>query len=75
MRFEERARAHMLAGGHAPLAAYEMLRRDALLSASTHARYPPLLYALALRREDGGVTFPVAGFDGGSVSMLSVRIG
>lgn len=34
-----------------------------------------LLYVLALRRASDRVTFPVEGFDGGSVSMLSVRIG
>ena len=75
VRFEERARQLMLAGDHAPLVAYETLGGDALLSAPTPDHYLPLLYVLALRREGDEVTFPVEGFDGGSVSMLSVRIG
>ncbi|MGQ0835465.1 MAG: hypothetical protein ACT4O5_11205, partial [Gammaproteobacteria bacterium] len=30
---------------------------------------------LALQRDDDAVSFPVEGFDGGSVSMLAVRLG
>jgi 4,5-DOPA dioxygenase extradiol len=30
---------------------------------------------MALRREDDQVSFPVEGFDGGSISMLTVRVG
>lgn len=33
------------------------------------------MYALAVRRSGDQVSYPVEGFDGGSVSMLSVRIG
>jgi hypothetical protein len=33
------------------------------------------LYVLAQRRRDEPVTFPVEGFDGGSVSMLGLRVG
>ena len=75
VRFESRARRLMLDGNHAPLVAYETLGRDALLSAPTPDHYLPLLYVLALRREGEEVTFPVEGFDGGSVSMLTVRVG
>jgi len=49
--------------------------RDALLSAPTPDHYLPLLYVIALRREGEQVTFPVEGFDGGSISMLTVQIG
>jgi hypothetical protein len=35
----------------------------------------PLLYVIALRRESDTIRFPVEGVDGGSVSMLAVRIG
>jgi len=65
----------MLAGDHGPLVDYETLGQDALLSAPTPDHYLPLLYILGLQREDDAVTFPVEGFDGGSISMLSVRIG
>ena len=75
VRFEQQARTLMLDGDHAPLVAYETLGRDALLSAPTPDHYLPLLYVLALQRAGDKVTFPVEGCDGGSVSMLSVRIG
>ena len=58
-----------------PLIAYESLGRDAMLSVPTPEHYLPLLYAIALRREGDPVSFPVEGVDGGSISMLSVRIG
>jgi 4,5-DOPA dioxygenase extradiol len=45
------------------------------LSAPTPDHYLPLLYVLALGREGEEVSFPVEGFDGGSISMLTVRIG
>ena len=75
MRFEERARDLILAGEHELLVNYETLGRDAQLSVPTPEHYLPLLYMLALRRENDAVSFPVEGFDGGSVSMLSVKIG
>jgi 4,5-DOPA dioxygenase extradiol len=75
VRFEERARELLLAGHHDPLIAYESLGRDAALSVPTPDHYLPLLYVIAQQREGDEVSFPVEGFDGGSVSMLSVRIG
>ena len=75
VRFEERARELLLAGDHDPLIAYETLGRDAALSVPTPDHYLPLLYVLAQQREGDEVSFPVEGFDGGSVSMLSVKIG
>lgn len=75
VRFESKARELMLSGDHEPLVDYETLGQDALLSAPTPDHYLPLLYILGLQREDDAVTFPVEGFDGGSISMLSVRIG
>ena len=73
--FESKARELMLAGDHGPLVDYETLGQDALLSVPTPDHYLPLLYILGLQREDDAVTFPVEGFDGGSISMLSVQIG
>jgi 4,5-DOPA dioxygenase extradiol len=35
----------------------------------------PFLYTIALCRGDERLSYPVEGFDGGSISMLAVRIG
>lgn len=75
VRFEERARGLLLAGEDEPLVEYETLGRDALLSVPTPDHYLPLLYVIALRRPGEQISFPVEGVDGGSVSMLGVRIG
>lgn len=75
VRFEERARELLLAGDHDPLINFESLGKDALLSVPTPDHYLPLLYVIALQRENDEVSFPVEGFDGGSVSMLSIRVG
>ena len=75
VRFEEQAKKFMLAGDHVPLVNYEALGRDAQISIPTPDHYLPLLYILALQRTGDPITFPVGGFDGGSVSMLSVQVG
>jgi 4,5-DOPA dioxygenase extradiol len=75
LRFEEEARSLVSSGDFDRLVDYESLGRDAQLSIPTPDHYLPLLYTLALKRESDTVTFPVEGFDGGSVSMLTVRIG
>lgn len=75
VRFESRARDLMLAGDHDPLVHYESLGRDAMLAAPTPDHYLPLLYILGLRQSADVVSFPIEGFDGGSISMLSVRLG
>ena len=74
-RFDKKVRELILKDDHEPLIKYESLGRDALLSAPTPDHYLPLLYILALQREGESVTFPVEGFDGGSISMTSVQIG
>jgi 4,5-DOPA dioxygenase extradiol len=75
VRFEEQARELLLASTHDPLIAYETLGRDATLSIPTPDLYLPLLYVIAQRRDGEQICFPVEGFDGGSVSMLSVQSG
>ena len=74
-RFESRVRELLLAGEHQPLIHYEDLGPDATLAVPTPEHYLPLLYVIAQQRDDEKVTFPVAGVDGGSVSMLSVKVG
>lgn len=75
VRFEEQARAFLREGNDALLVQYESLGRDAILAAPTPDHYLPLLYVLGLRRKGEAVSFPVEGFDGGSISMLTVQIG
>ena len=75
LRFEARARALIEAGDHQPLVDYESLGRDAALSAPTPDHYLPLLYVLGARRPGEPAAFPIEGIDGGSVSMLTVKLG
>jgi len=75
VRFEKKARELLSAGEDGPLIEYEELGRDAMLAAPTPDHYLPLLYVIGLRREGEPVRFPVEGFDGGSISMLAVKIG
>ena len=47
----------------------------AAVAVSTPDHYLPPLYVLAQYRARECVSFPVEGFDGGSMSMLSVQVG
>lgn len=75
VRFETTARDLMMTGTFDQLIDYESLGRDALLSIPTPDHYLPLLYVIATKRGDEAITFPVQGVDGGSISMLTVRVG
>ena len=75
LRFEARVREQLVAGEHTHLIEYAALGEDARLSVPTPEHYLPLLYVTGAAHEGDSVTFPVAGIDGGSVSMLSVQIG
>ena len=75
VRFEQEARDRILAGESKALIQYETLGREALLSIPTPDHYLPLLYVLATRQPRDAASFPVAGVDGGSVSMLAVKLG
>jgi 4,5-DOPA dioxygenase extradiol len=74
-RFEEEAKAMMVAGELKPLIHYERLGSEAQLSIPTPDHYLPLLYVLGARQQGESITFPVEGVDGGSISMLSAQVG
>lgn len=75
VRFENSAREMLIKGEFNPLVDYKSFGEDALLSVPTPDHYLPFIYILGLRRETDPVNFPVQGFDGGSVSMLAVKMG
>jgi 4,5-DOPA dioxygenase extradiol len=75
VRFEERLQEALLQNDDETLVDYRRFGRDAALAVPTPDHYLPLLYVLGLRREQEPVTFPIRGVDGGSVSMLAVRVG
>jgi 4,5-DOPA dioxygenase extradiol len=54
---------------------YEALGRDAMLAAPTPEHYLPLIYVLGLHGAGDTISFPVEGFDGGSIAMLAVEVG
>ena len=73
-RFDDDVAEHIATGHHEGLLGYETLGSDALLAIPTPEHYLPLLYVLALQREDDPVEFfneSVAS----SISMRSVIIG
>ena len=75
VRFEDWARNYLVAGDHQPLIDYKSVGRDALLAVPGPDHFLPLLYVIAVQKHKEPVSFPVQGFDGGSVSMLAVRVG
>jgi len=74
-KFEHEAKRLIESRDHRKLIAYEALGEHAMLSAPTPDHYLPLLYAIALCRPSDALAYPVEGFDGGSISMLALRIG
>jgi 4,5-DOPA dioxygenase extradiol len=75
LRFEAQLRERMEAHDFEAVANYEQMGRDAALSAPTPEHFLPLVYVLAQHDGTEPIIYPVHVFDGGSVSMLSVRLG
>jgi 4,5-DOPA dioxygenase extradiol len=75
IRFEEEAKQMMIAGEYKPLIDYEGLGPEAMLSIPTPDHYLPLLYVIGSRQEGEVITFPIEGVDGGSISMLTAKVG
>ena len=74
-RFEKLARDPLRRADFVSLVEYKSLGRDAMLAVPTPDHYLPLLYVLAQHTEGEPLTFPVEGFEGGSISMLAVQTG
>jgi 4,5-DOPA dioxygenase extradiol len=75
VRFNERVRAALASRDHRTLIDFGGLGEDARLSVPTPEHYLPLLYIAALQRDDEVMSFPVDGYDLGSVSMLTAAAG
>lgn len=75
IEFETRVKDLLAAHEHGPLIAYETMGEAALQSVPTPDHYLPFIYAIALCRGGEELSYPVEGFDGGSISMLTMRIG
>lgn len=73
-RFETRVRELLAAGDDAALVDFAALGPDAQLAIPTPEHYLPLLYVLGARRPGEQLSFPSEGFEGGSMSMLSLQI-
>jgi 4,5-DOPA dioxygenase extradiol len=65
----------ILSGDYSSLVNYERLGPDAHLAIPTLQHFLPLLYVLGTQQPRDTLSFPVSGFDGGSMSMLCVRVG
>jgi 4,5-DOPA dioxygenase extradiol len=75
-RFETGTRALIMTNDHQALIdCRSIIGQDAVLSVPTPEHYLPLLYVLGTQLPVDTVTFPVEGFDGGSVSMLGMQLG
>jgi 4,5-DOPA dioxygenase extradiol len=75
VRFNERIRNSLASREHRTLIDLEELGEDARLSVPTPEHYLPLLYVAGLQREDEAMSFPVDGYDLGSISMLTAAAG
>jgi 4,5-DOPA dioxygenase extradiol len=73
--FENWVRENLLAGKEEELIDFTRLGRPAALAVPTPDHYLPLLYIAALRAPQDRLSFPVEGFDGGTMSMLSILFG
>jgi 4,5-DOPA dioxygenase extradiol len=74
-RFETHVKKKLGNDHHDALIRYTQFGKDADLAVPTPDHYLPFLYILGLRQDDEKISFPVQGVDGGSVSMLAVKIG
>jgi 4,5-DOPA dioxygenase extradiol len=73
VNFEEKIRHALHSEEDNILVDYLAIGSEAQLSVPTPDHYLPLLYVLGARKKGEAVSFPIEGFDGGSMSMLTVQ--
>lgn len=73
VRFDEEVRRLLDGGDHDPLVNYEQMGPDARLAVPTPDHFLPLLYVIGAG-QGRQVSYPVGGIEGGSISMLTVRL-
>jgi 4,5-DOPA dioxygenase extradiol len=73
-RFEEKIRNLLQSGKNGQLVNYPAIGHEANLAVPTPDHYLPFLYVLGTRRKEDLISFPIEGFDGGSMSMLTIQI-
>ncbi|HYL71378.1 MAG TPA: 4,5-DOPA dioxygenase extradiol [Candidatus Dormibacteraeota bacterium] len=73
--FDDWVRRRLEAGDDEALADFGRAGASAALAVPTPEHYLPLLYVLGTRQPEDQVSFPVGGFDLGSLSMTSVLLG
>jgi 4,5-DOPA dioxygenase extradiol len=74
LQFEEKVRALLKSGKDHQLINYMAMGYESKMSVPTPDHYLPLLYVLGARRKGDLISFPIEGFDGGSMSMLAVEL-
>jgi len=75
VRFNDTIRQALAARDHRALVDFQNLGEDARLSVPTPEHYLPLLYIAGLQGADEAMSFPVDGYDLGSISMLTAVAG
>lgn len=75
LAFETKVKELLARHEHGRLIAYETLGEAALPSVPTPDHYLPFIYTIALCRGNEPLSYPVEGFDGGSISMPAVQVG
>jgi 4,5-DOPA dioxygenase extradiol len=75
VEFDEKVKSNLLSGNHINLIDYRNMGRTAPFAVPTLDHYLPMIYAIALQEKDDTLEFVHEGFQYGSISMRSFRIG
>jgi 4,5-DOPA dioxygenase extradiol len=75
VEMDAKMRLHLIAGEHKQLIDYLSMGDGSSLAIPTLDHYLPMIYALALQVKGEGIRFIHEGFQNGSISMRSFRIG